>query len=85
MAEAIPKFEMGCNTGFFAPGQTPKRIVDRLHGEAMKAVTQARMKELLTTNLAEAAPYTPSEFKQYVAQEVRDWRTVVRSAGLKVD
>lgn len=85
MAEAIPKFEMGCNTGFFAPGQTPKRIVDRLHGEAMKAVTQARMKDLLTTNLAEAAPYTPSEFKQYVAQEVRDWRTVVRSAGLKVE
>jgi tripartite-type tricarboxylate transporter receptor subunit TctC len=85
MAEAIPKFEMGCNTGFFAPGQTPKRIVDRLHGEAMKAVTQVRMKELLTTNLAEPAPYTPSEFKQYVAQEVRDWRTVVRSAGLKVE
>ena len=43
------------------------------------------MKDLLTTNLAEAAPYTPSEFKQYVAQEVRDWRTVVQSAGLKVE
>jgi tripartite-type tricarboxylate transporter receptor subunit TctC len=85
MAEAIPKFEMGCNTGFFAPGQTPKRIVDKLNAEVMKAVAQPRMKELLTTNLAEAAPYTPSEFKQYVANEVRDWRTVVRSAGLKVE
>jgi tripartite-type tricarboxylate transporter receptor subunit TctC len=85
MAEAIPKFEMGCNTGFFAPGQTPKRIVDKLNAEVMKAVAQPRMKELLTTNLAEAAPYTPAEFRQHVANEVRDWRTVVRSAGLKVD
>jgi tripartite-type tricarboxylate transporter receptor subunit TctC len=76
---------MGCNTGFFAPGGTPKRIVDRLHAEVMKAVTQPRMKELLVANSAEAAPYTQAEFKQHVANEVREWGAVVRSAGLKVD
>jgi tripartite-type tricarboxylate transporter receptor subunit TctC len=43
------------------------------------------MRDLLTTNSAEPAPYSPAEFKQYVADEVRDWRTVVRAAGLKVD
>ena len=85
MAEAIPKFEMGCNTGFFAPGATPKPIVDKLHAAAMKAVSQPRMKDLLTTNLAEPSPYTPAQFKQHVAQEVQNWREVVRSAGLKVD
>jgi tripartite-type tricarboxylate transporter receptor subunit TctC len=85
VAEVIPKFEMGCNTGFFAPGGTPKRIVDRLHAEVMKAVTQPRMKELLVANSAEAAPYTQAEFKQHVANEVREWGAVVRSAGLKVD
>ncbi|MGZ8265634.1 MAG: Bug family tripartite tricarboxylate transporter substrate binding protein [Burkholderiales bacterium] len=85
MAEVIPKFEMGCNTGFFATGGTPKRIVDKLHGEVMKAVAQPRLRDLLTTNSAEPAPYLPAEFKQHVASEVRDWRTVVRAAGLKVD
>jgi tripartite-type tricarboxylate transporter receptor subunit TctC len=85
MAEVIPKFEMGCNTGFFATGGTPKRIVDKLNAEVMKAVAQPRMRDLLVSNSAEPAPYSPAEFKQHVSNEVRDWRTVVRSAGLKVD
>jgi tripartite-type tricarboxylate transporter receptor subunit TctC len=85
MAEVIPKFEMGCNTGFFATGGTPKRIVDKLNAEVLKAVAQPRVRDLLTSNSAEPAPWSPGEFKQHVAAEVRDWREVVRSAGLKVD
>jgi tripartite-type tricarboxylate transporter receptor subunit TctC len=85
MAEVIPNFEMGCNTGFFATGGTPRRIVDRLNAEVMKAVAQPRMRDLLASNSAEPAPYSPSEFRQHVANEVRDWREVVRSAGLKVE
>ena len=42
MAEAIPKFEMGCNTGFFAPGQTPKRIVDRLQRRSHEGGRRSR-------------------------------------------
>ena len=85
VAEVIPGFEMGCNTGFFAPGGTPKRIVDRLHTEVMKAVAQPRIKDLLAANSAEAAPYTQAQFKEHVASEVRAWGEVVRGAGLKVD
>ena len=85
VAEVIPGFVMGCNTGFFAPGGTPRRIVDRLHAEAMKAVAQPRMKDLLASNSAEPAPFTQAQFKAYVAKEVRDWGEVVRGAGLKVD
>jgi len=85
LREAIPGFEMGCNTGFFAPGRTPQRIVDRLHAEIVKAVSQPRMKDLLNANSAEPAPWTPVEFKQHVASEVRDWRAVVQSAGVKLE
>ena len=51
----------------------------------MKAVAQPRMKELLTANSAEPAPYTRAEFKEHVASEVRAWGEVVRATGLKVD
>ena len=85
VAEHISGFEMGCNTGFFAPGGTPPRIVQRLHAEAMKAVEQPKMKSLLTANSGEPAPYTQAQFKEHVAKEVRDWGEVVRAAGLKVD
>ena len=85
VAEVLPGFVMGCNTGFFAPGGTPRSIVERLHAEAMKAVAQPRMKDLLASNSAEPAPFTQAQFKAYVAKEVRDWGEVVRGAGLKVD
>ena len=85
VAEHIAGFEMGCNTGFFAPGGTPPRIVQRLYAEAMKAVEQSKMKSLLVANSAEAATYTHAQFKDHVAKEVRDWGEVVRAAGLKVE
>jgi tripartite-type tricarboxylate transporter receptor subunit TctC len=85
IAESLPGFVMGCNTGFFAPAGTPRNVLDRLHKEVMKAVEQPRMKSVLTANSAEAAPYSRAEFKEHVASEVRGWGEVVRSAGLKVD
>jgi len=85
LAESIPGFVMGCNTGFFAPAGVPSNILDRMYKEVMKAVTQPRMKELLIANSAEAAPYTRAQFKEHVASEVRAWSEVVRAAGLKVD
>jgi tripartite-type tricarboxylate transporter receptor subunit TctC len=85
LSEAIRGFEMGCDTGFFAPGGSPRGVLDRLHAEVMKAVQQPRMKELLSANSAEPAPYTRAQFKEHVAKEVRAWGEVVRAAGLKVD
>jgi len=85
VAESIPGFVMGCNTGFFAPSGTPPKILDRLHAEIMKAVTQPRMKDVLTTNAAEPAPYSRAEFKAHVADEARAWGKVVNAAGLKVE
>jgi tripartite-type tricarboxylate transporter receptor subunit TctC len=85
VAETLPGFEMGCNTGFFTTGGVPAKISSRLHGLAMKAVEQPRLKELLTVNSAEPAPFTQAQFRDYVAKEIRDWGEVVRSAGLKVE
>jgi len=85
IAESIPGFVMGCNTGFFAPAGVPRNVLDRMYAEVMKAVAQPRMKELLVANSAEAAPFTRAQFKEHVASEVRAWGEVVRAAGLKVD
>jgi tripartite-type tricarboxylate transporter receptor subunit TctC len=85
VAESIPGFEMGCNTGFFAPAGISPKLVQRLHAEVMKAVKQPRMKEILDANAAEPAPFTQPQFKQYVEKEMKDWGQIVRAANLKVD
>lgn len=85
VAEAIPGFVMGCNTGLFGTGGTPQKIIARVHADVMKAVEQPRVKNVLTANAAEAAPFTQPQFKQYVADEIKSWGTVVRKAGLQVN
>lgn len=85
VAEVIPGFVMGCNTGFFAPAGTPKNITARLHAEVMKAVQNPRVKTVLTTNSAESSGYTQAEFKAHVADEIRSWGKVIRDSGLKVN
>jgi len=85
VAEAIPGFVMGCDTGFFAPAGTPPKLLDRLHAEVMKAVEQPRVKDVLVANSAEPAPYTRAEFRKHVADEMRAWGEVVRTSGLKVE
>ncbi len=85
VAEVIPGFDMGCNTGFFAPGGTPRQITAKLHAEISKAVQQPRMKNIIATNSAEVGTFTQAEFKKYVAKEMKDWGEVVRAAKLKVD
>ncbi len=85
VAESLPGFVMGCNTGFFAPAGTPKNITARLHSEVMKAVQNARVKTVLTANSAESADYTQAEFKAHVADEIRSWGKVIRESGLTVN
>lgn len=85
MAEVIPGFVMGCNTGLFGTGGTPQKIISRLHDEVMKAVEQPKVKNVLAANAAEAAPFTQPQFKQYVADEIKSWGNVVRKAGLQVN
>lgn len=85
VAEVIPGFVMGCNTGFFAPAGTPKKITARLHAEVMKAVKDPKVQAVLTTNSAEPSAYTQAEFKAHVAEEIRNWGKVIRESGLKVN
>ena len=85
VAEVLPGFVMGCNTGFFAPAGTPAKITARLHAEVMKAVQNPRMQTILTTNSAESSTYTQAEFKAHVAEEIVSWGKVIRESGLKVN
>ena len=85
VSEVIHGFEAGCNTGLFATGGTPQKIVQRLYEVAKKAEDSPRMKQVLATNSAEPGHFTPAQFKDYVKTEMRDWAKVVRAANLKVD
>jgi tripartite-type tricarboxylate transporter receptor subunit TctC len=85
VAEVIPGFVMGCNTGFFSPAGVPKQITARLYNEVMKVTQNPRFKAVLEQNAAESSTFTQAQFKQHVLDEVKSWGKVVRDSGLTIN
>lgn len=71
--------------GFFAPGKTPLPIVERLHGEIVKALAAPEMKERFATEGAEIVGSAPKEFATFFQAEVTKWTDVLRRSGAKLD
>src|SRR5690606_4918515 len=71
-AEAgVPGSEFNFWIGMFAPGKTPREIVDRLNAEAVKAINTPEVKERFVTLGADAWTLTPAQFDAYVREEIR--------------
>jgi tripartite-type tricarboxylate transporter receptor subunit TctC len=68
--------------GVLVPRETPKPIVDRLHGEIVKIVAQPEMKEKLAVVGFDAVGSTPAEFEARIRSEIAKWAKVIRAAGM---
>jgi tripartite-type tricarboxylate transporter receptor subunit TctC len=84
IAEAgVPGYEAVQWYGMFAPAQTPREIITRLH-LAMTAVLQSpAVKERLANDGTQPVGSTPEEFSRYLRSEIDKWAQVVRIAGIK--
>ena len=72
--------------GIFAPAGTPKPVVDRFHGELVKAFGQADVKKTLTETLGmELVVSTPEALQKWNADEMAKWGKVVKENAIKVD
>jgi tripartite-type tricarboxylate transporter receptor subunit TctC len=83
-AEAgYPKVDVSLWQGIFAPGGTPKDIVDKLSGEVGRIVRTPEVGRILAAQGAEPAGSTPAEFGRLVVSERKRWLEIVRVAGIK--
>ena len=71
--------------GLFAPGGTPRPIIDRLNAETVKVLQTAEMRERLAAEGAEPAGTTPEAFARIVREEILFWRAVARDAAIRLD
>ena len=69
--------------GAFAPGKTPKPIVDRLNAELAKAIRTPKMQEFYRTYTLEAVDNTPEQFAKFVKSDRETAAKVFRSIGVK--
>ena len=70
-------------TGLFAPGGTPRPIVERLHEETRKAMETPVVKERLAKLAVEPFAMTQPQFEQFFRDDLAATVKLVRDAGIQ--
>ena len=81
----LPGFDISTWFGVFAPGGTPRDVVQRLHDELVKALADPAVRETMLKLGAEPVGSTPAEFAAYIRSEARKYAEVIKASGARVD
>lgn len=85
MAEFLPGFEATSWHGLFAPGGTPKEIVEKVSTEVQRIMKLPHIQERMLGMGATPVGNTPEEFTQHIAVERKKWAEVVKASGVSLD
>ena len=84
IAEAgVPGYEAVQWYGLFAPAQTPREIIAKLHGAMTAVLRSPAVAEKLAADGADAVGNTPEEFARVLRAETEKWAKVARAAGIR--
>lgn len=81
----VPGYEASVWWGLVAPARTPKDIVAKLSGEALKALEDEGVKEKLSNLGAVIDPAGPEQFGKFLRDEIDKWARVIKTAGIHAD
>lgn len=86
IAEAgVPGYEVVQWFGILAPAGTPREIVARLHGAAVRALQDPQVKERFLADGGETVGNSPDEFAAIIRTDLAKWGKLVKAAGIKPD
>ena len=84
MAEqGYPGFDVSAWWGVLAPAHTPKPIIDRMHTELVKVLSQAAVRDKLTQQGMEIVAGGPDVLARFVAGEIDRWGKIVKDNNIK--
>lgn len=69
--------------GVFAPGKTPRDVVEKLSREIARIVKLPQVHERMSAQGADPQGNTPAEFDKFVRNEMNKWGTLAKKIGLK--
>jgi tripartite-type tricarboxylate transporter receptor subunit TctC len=70
--------------GMVAPNGTPKPIQDRIRKELTAVLDEPETQKRLLTEAAVPMAMTPAQMRKMIHADVKKWRDVARTAGIKV-
>src|SRR5262252_2693593 len=71
--------------GLVAPKGTPRPIVDKIHAEVVKILTDSAVKEKSERTGNYPVTSTPDAFAAYIRREAARWEKVIKETGIKVE
>lgn len=83
--QGLQGFDATTITGLFAPANTPKEIIDRLHGAIVKVTAQQSLRDRFAALGATTLGSPPAEFAEYVRQDYAKWQKVVKAANISAN
>jgi len=83
--QGIKNVSMSQWYGLFAPGKTPKVVVDRLNKELNATLAEKNVVKKIEEQGADVETSTPEQLKSLVQKELARWRGVVAAAKIKAD
>jgi tripartite-type tricarboxylate transporter receptor subunit TctC len=70
----------------YAPAGTPRPIIDRMHAEMVKALSQADVRKTLAEGLGmDLVVSTPEELQKWTLEQLARWGKIVKDNGIKSD
>jgi tripartite-type tricarboxylate transporter receptor subunit TctC len=81
----VPGYEVMSWQGVFAPAGTPRPIVNRLHDEIVKVLSQPDMKQRIAQLGMQPSTMSVDEFAAFQKQEVAKWADVVKTGHIKAN
>ncbi|WP_158219332.1 MULTISPECIES: tripartite tricarboxylate transporter substrate binding protein [unclassified Achromobacter] len=81
----LADFDASLWYALYAPGKTPKPVVDTLNKEINAALQDPSMKRFLREQGMETLGDTPEQARQRLDKEIHQWREVVKAAQIKLN
>ncbi len=85
IAETIPGFEANTWVGFFAPTGTPSNIVQKISLDTQNVLKDGSVIQKFLSMGALPSGNQPDAFNAFVQKDTQRWKTVVTSAGIKIN
>lgn len=83
--QGLKGYETGSWFGMAVPTGTPQAIINKLHGESVKALQAPDLRDRMVAEGAEFVGDTPAQFTAYIRSELDKWGKAVKASGAKVD
>jgi Uncharacterized protein conserved in bacteria len=85
VAETVPGYESTLWYALLAPAGTPQAIVQRVHGDAVKALKSPDMSEQLLAQGAEPIGDSPQALQKFIQAEIARWTKVIKAAHITIN